>query len=347
MDQKIRRILIVRTDRIGDVILTLPMARVLKKHSPSVQIAFLIQRYTSEIVEGDPCVDRVLYYDDGEANLPFFQLVAALRTERFDAVFHTHPRFRLALMTWVAGIPVRVGTGYRWYSVLFNRKVFEHRKDARKHELEYNLTLLESVGCPVDYEGVAPTLEVRPQTLDSVKTFLSRLGVQRDERFIVVHPGSGGSAREWSAENFGVLGRRLSDLPKVRVVITGRGAEERIVDRVRELSGERALVIVDRLNLREFTALARLASLFIANSTGPLHIAAAVGTPVIGLYPQVTPLSAARWGPYTGRKTIFSPVARPIDCSKCVASGSSLCECMDTIDVEHVFQAARSYLPID
>src|SRR5713101_6106048 len=101
------------------------MARVLKKHSPSLRIAFLIQRYTSEIVESDPCVDQVLFYDDGERTLPFLRLAAALRAERFDAVFHTHPRFRLALMTRAAGIPVRVGTGYRWYSFLFNRKVYE------------------------------------------------------------------------------------------------------------------------------------------------------------------------------------------------------------------------------
>src|SRR5881628_2036198 len=102
------------------------MARALKNHVPSSSIAFLIQRYTSEIVEDNKDVDRILFYDDGQHPLPFFHLIASLRTERFQVVFHTHPRFRLALMTWLAGIPVRVGTGYRWYSFLFNRKIFEH-----------------------------------------------------------------------------------------------------------------------------------------------------------------------------------------------------------------------------
>ena len=82
MDQLFRRILIVRTDRIGDVILTLPMARAIKRHSPSVHVAFLIQRYTSEIVEGDSAVDQVVYYDDGERNLPFFTLAGGLRRDR-------------------------------------------------------------------------------------------------------------------------------------------------------------------------------------------------------------------------------------------------------------------------
>ena len=78
-----------------------------------------------------------------ECDVP--RLVAEVRTRNFDLVFHTHPSLRLALMTWLAGIPVRVGTGYRWYSFLFNRKVWEHRSDARFHELEYNLHLLNVV----------------------------------------------------------------------------------------------------------------------------------------------------------------------------------------------------------
>jgi lipopolysaccharide heptosyltransferase II len=347
LDQNFRRILIVRTDRIGDVILTLPMARVLKNHSPSVQIAFLIQRYTSEIIESNPDVDQVIYYDNGERTLPFFRLVAALRRERFDVVFHTHPMFRLALITRLARIPVRVGTGYRWYSILFNRKVFEHRKDARKHELEYNLDLLESVGCPAGRDGIVPTLEVGSESLSRVKEMLARLGVGREQQMVLLHPGSGGSARDWSADNFGLLGRRLAGLPHVRVVIAGSASEDLLVRRVWELSGKKALLLAEQLSLREYAALTKLASLFIANSTGPLHIAAAVGTPVIGLYPQVTPLNSTRWGPYTKKKTIFSPAGKPVDCSKCVSSGSATCECMDTIRVEDVFQAALSYLPND
>ena len=347
MDSNIRRILIVRTDRIGDVILTLPMARALKKNSPSARIALLIQRYTSEIVESDPAVDQIIHYDDGKRSLAFFDLVTMLRRERFDVVFHTHPRFRAALMTWFARIPIRVGTGYRWYSFLFNRKVFEHRKDAKKHELEYNLSLLGSVGVHTDGDTVALTLEVKPQTLDWVRHFLSRLGVREKERIVIIHPGSGGSARDWSAKNFGLLGRRIRTLPGVRVIITGGETEEILANQVRDLSGDGTIVVIDRLNLREYAALAKLASLFVANSTGPLHIAAGVGTPVIGLYPQIAPLSATRWGPYTQKKKIFSPVGMPADCTKCLASKVDACECMDSISVEQVFEAARAYLNSD
>ena len=104
MAHEFQRILIVRTDRIGDVILTLPMAEALKRRFPAVHIGMLIQRYTAEIVEASRAVDETLFYDDGKRPVPFFHLIASLRTGNFDAVFHTHPRFRLALVTWLAQI---------------------------------------------------------------------------------------------------------------------------------------------------------------------------------------------------------------------------------------------------
>jgi heptosyltransferase-3 len=345
LEKKFDRILIVRTDRIGDVILTLPMARVLKEHFPHARIAMLIQRYTAELVEDDPSVDQILFSDDVDGRaLSFFHLVQLLRTERFDVVFHTHPRLDLALVTWFAGIPNRVGTGYRYYSILFNRKVFEHRKDARYHELEYNLHLLDAVGCPRAKESIHPELNVRGDAKDAVKALLRARGINEDEQIVVLHPGSGGSARDWSARNFGLLGSRLLEIPNVRIVVTGSQLEQPLINEVQSVAGPTTVTLVDALNLRQYAALANMASVFIANSTGPIHIAAAVGTPVIGLYPHITPQSADRWGPYTDRKTIFSPVDKPMDCRKCLNGRTGTCECMDSISVDKVFEAAKKYL---
>jgi lipopolysaccharide heptosyltransferase II len=320
------------------------MAHVLKKRFPNATIAMLIRRYTSELVDDNRNVDQILFYDEGERPLPFFHLVATLRTENFDIVFHTYPRFRLALMTWFARIPIRVGTGYRWYSFLFNKRILEHRKDALKHELEYNLNLLSTVECPVDNEDITPSLEVKPQILDKVKNLLATYGIQKQDRIVILHPGSGGSARDWSSKNFGSLGQRLAQLPNMKVVVTGGKNEQKLVDDVCSIAGSSAIPLVNQLSLKEYAALVKLSALFIGNSTGPIHIAAAVGTPVVGLYPQVTALSAKRWGPYTSKKTIFTPQNKPPDCDECVKSKNGTCECMDSISVEIVYDAATNYL---
>src|SRR6185369_4106549 len=122
------------------------MARVLRARFPGAHVAMLIRRYTRELVEDCREVDHIHYYDDGGKLVPLVKLASMLRSCRFDIVFHTYPRFRLSLITWFAGIPVRVGTGYRWYSFLFNKKVYDHRKTAEHHELEYNLRLLDATG---------------------------------------------------------------------------------------------------------------------------------------------------------------------------------------------------------
>jgi len=169
-------------------------------------------------------------------------------------------------------------------------------------------------------------------------------GIGADDLLVILHPGSGGSARDWKRENFGALGRRLAALPHVKVLVVGREKERELVSFVCEMIGPSALPWIDRLSLRDYAALAHEASLFVANSTGPLHIAAAVGTRVIGLYSQIVALSAARWGPYASDAVVFAPVGKPADCSTCIAVKGHPCECMDSIRVEDVFEAATRFL---
>jgi heptosyltransferase-2 len=247
-------------------------------------------------------------------------------------------------MTFLAGIPVRVGTGYRWYSWLFNRRVYEHRKDARRHELEYNLNLLQAIGGEAAPGEFRPTMPVGELARERARSVLASIGIDPAETLVLLHPGSGGSARDWPWRRFGELARRLKALPSTRVVVTGGRGEKGLVERVLEVAGEGVLGLAEELDLRGFTGIIAKASLFVSNSTGPIHIAAAVGTPVIGFYPQVKPLGAERWGPYTDRRTIFTPEGRSPSCTDCVGAPGTDCACMDSIDVGRVYEAAVAAL---
>ncbi len=328
------------------------MAQVIKQQFPDAHVAMLIRKYTTELVEDNELVDQILYYDENGGVLkPFFKFVGVLQSRKFDVVIHTQPRPRLALATWLAAIPVRIGTGYRWYSFLFNKKMYEHRKTAQRHELEYNLHLLSVVGLhppeagKVDGLNVQPTLTVNSESANRIESLLNQLGIKSTEKIIVLHPGSGGSARDWSAKKFGELAQRLGNIPGIRVVITGKKNEEQLVNTVMSFAGSNAVPFINFDSLRDYAAMAKRATLFVANSTGPIHIAAAVGTYVIGLYPQLTALSATRWGPYTKHKTIFSPKNKPSDCKKCVHA--NVCECMESISVDEIFQEMKKQLGIN
>ncbi len=336
------RILVVRTDRIGDVVLTLPMVDILRLNYPDAYIAMMVRRYTSELVQNSTSVDETILYDDTKGLVPFCKTLKNLRRHKFDVAFIAYPRLRIALLLFLAGVKLRVGSGYRFYSLLFNKRIYEHRKDAKKHELEYNLSLLDAVGIPLK-KVEPPWILVGEELVQNVKQRLEKIGINSSDRIVIIHPGSGGSSRDWDIEKFAELGKILSKIQNVKIVITGGLNEHQLVENLKRAIGGNVVGKAGEFSLLEFAALAKLAQLLISNSTGTIHIAAAVGTHVIGFYPQITALSQQRWGPYTEKKKVFTPSGKPADCNKC-NKGEIKCECMDTISVDEVFKAVKNFL---
>ena len=339
-ERSFENVLIIRTDRIGDVVLTLPMIPVLREGIHGIKVSMLLRSYTSALVEGFTGLDQIIAYDTSGVQKSFLALLGELRAHRFDLVVVSHPTLRIALLTALAGIPVRVGSGYRWYSFLFNKRIFEHRKTAEKHEAEYNISLLQAVGLRV---SSVPRIELAlPSSAhESVAEELRRLGIGASEIFIVLHPGSGGSARDWSAENFGSLAKLLA-FDGFKVVVTGSAAEQDLVNQVLTVAGGAAVGSVGQMPLKVLAAFIRRSQLFVSNSTGPLHIAAAVGTPVIAFYPPIRECSPRRWGPLTEQKVVFS--ADNTLCPRCTGGPCQGNECMDQITVTEVLEAARGLL---
>ncbi|MEW6510493.1 MAG: glycosyltransferase family 9 protein [Bacteroidota bacterium] len=337
------RILVVRTDRLGDVVLTLPLLPILRNRFPDAYIAMLVSSYAGGIVEGHPALNEHLTYDKEGARIPMGAMVSRLREGRFDTAVVVHPTARLALLIWLARIPVRIGSGYRWYSVLFNRRVYTHRKTAERHELEYNLELLDRLGCTT--RGVPPqfTIPVPAEAHRRVNELLAGHGIEEKARLAVVHPGSGGSAREWPLESFGGLARILIDVHGMEVIVTGSPNESEQARSVVAATQERAHNLAGMLGLKELASLLGRSSLLVGNSTGPLHMAVAMGTPVLGFYPQIPVMGPRRWGPYTERARVLVP-DRPVDCSECKSVRGRSCSCMASITVDAAAAAVAELL---
>jgi ADP-heptose:LPS heptosyltransferase len=338
----LRKILLIRTDRIGDVMLSLPMLPLIKEQFPLASITVMVQSYTRELVDGHSCVDDVLIYDAPTSVSSFLAWARMLRRRGFDAVILPYPRFRLSLLAYAAGIPLRIATGYRWYSFLFTHKIFEHRKDARHHELEYNLHLLSVMG--IDSSAKKITFEL-PQSADAEKTvsaFLSANRIAPGESFAVLHPGSGGSARDWSAGKFSALGNRLQSDMGLKIVVTGGAQEARLVHQVCGSIQPTPASSAGEFSLTELAALVKRARLFVSNSTGPLHIAAAVGTPVAAFYPPIRQCSPTRWGPWTDKKIIFEGNNRT--CPLCKGGPCRSDVCMNQITVDTVEEGIKLLL---
>jgi lipopolysaccharide heptosyltransferase II len=333
-EERLQNIIVVRTDRIGDVILTLPTVEALKSSFPAARVTMLVRSYTSGLAEG---ISDILLYDREGKTRHFFDMLSELRHAQFDIAVVAYPRFRIALLLWWAGIPVRVGSGYRWYSFFFNRRVYEHRKTIEKHESEYNLSFAKAIGCKIPDKPLA-RLVITEREKQTAQTIRLKLGLKDSDKLILIHPGSGGSARDWKPEHFAQLAIELSKR-RFCVVITGGETEAELVKRVVQDAGGGVKSFISTLSLKEFAALIQTAKLFVANSTGPLHIAAAVGVPVIGFYPPVRVMSPKRWGPLSDKKYIFVP--DPAQCLRCKGGDCQGNDCMEQIKVNHVVEAVE------
>lgn len=333
MSNQPKNILIVRTDRIGDVVLSLPLARIIKEKYPEAKVTFLVREYTKALVFNNPFIDEVITLEENQSKVLIHKNVKKIKEKNFDTAIIVYPTFKISLIIFLSGIKIRIGSGYRLYSFLFNRKVFEHRKNAAKHELEYNLSLLSEIGIENSggIDNVSFDITVGKSSLNKVEEILKSYGISEREKFIIIHPGSGGSAVDLPIEKFKELIKLLTE-KNYKIVLTGSENETEICS---ELSLNKFVVnLAGKFNLEELIALISRCSLLVANSTGPIHIAAALNKYTFGFYPKVKVCSAQRWGPYTNKKFIYEP---ELDCKDCTIEQCEKLSCMNTINVSKVY----------
>lgn len=298
MSHTLQRIIVSRTDRIGDVVMSLPSFASLKKCFPRSELIALVREYTSDVAGSFRHIDSVMTYDPGES---VFETARKLRDRQADAILFLYPRDKLSVAALLAGIPIRVGTAYRWYSLLFNRRVHEHRKVSTKSEAEYNLSIIRAIGCTA--AEMDARLEIDEGAKSAARRFIDR---NRLGRFVAIHPGSGGSATDWDGAKFRELCRLITTDPDIHVVITGSKAEKELCSAVAK-GIQRCVNSAGEFTLKEFIAFLSFAGVFVSNSTGPIHLAASVGVPVVGLYPNNKPMTPERWAPISDTKIILTP----------------------------------------
>ena len=301
-----KRFLLVRTDRVGDTILTLPAVTALRKKYPESFISFLAQPYTIPLIEQYEGIDLLLTYEP-EGRHRGWQGVLNLGNQlgnlNFDVVMLFYPRPELAFSLWLAKIPLRIGTGFRWYSFLLNKRIYEHRKDCRKHESEYNLSLLDSL---LPEQTTKPEYNFKKSSPEPWwEEFSKELNCPN---YGIVHPGSGDSAPNLNAEQYILIIRLLLENTSWSVLLTGVSEEEKLIGELAAgFPEERVKKSAGRFSLAQLFSIIRNSSLVVTNSTGPLHMANAAGTPLLGFFCPAKPHTPDRWGPYDQQKWVVTP----------------------------------------
>ena len=338
-----KNILIVRTDRVGDVVLTFPMIYLLKKNIPDSNIFFMVSGYTKDLLEYDKNINELIILDKS-----FIKNYLNLKKYKIDIAIIASPNFILAFLFFLARIPIRVGTAYRWYSFFFNKRHFEHRKYGNKHELEYNFNLLKELNIDVEYNINYP-ISINEIDKSRVDSFIDFLG--KKIKLITIHPGSGGSALDLPFNKMKELLIEINKIKDVKICLTGLDKEAEQINQLNSSINNNALCFINKLNLRELAYLIKKSRIFISNSTGPIHLAANVGTSIIGFYPPVKAMSVERWGPYTNKRFIFIPEKRYnsnylVDgyCKKCKREKCEYYNCMNYLSIDNIMKKINELL---
>jgi heptosyltransferase-3 len=340
MIDEIKNILIVRTDRIGDLVLTLPLAELIKKHLHDCSVSFFIRNYTKDILYNHPYIDEVVELKEENGSINFFDNLKQISAKKYDTCIIVNPTFKISILLFLSGIKKRIGTGYRWYSFLFNSRVFEHRKFAEKHELEFNVRMLQKIGINenINTENVNYNLQINNESLSYVEKIFVEENINISKPIVIIHPGSGGSSIDLPMNKYKELVEKINN-EDIQIIITGDEKEYEICKRL--VVTNEIKNFAGKFNLSQLIALISKSSLFISNSTGPIHIAAALGKFTVGFYPKILSCSKERWGSYTKNKLEYVP---QIDCENCNRRQCENLHCMDSINIDEVLEDIKKIL---
>lgn len=345
-----KNILCVRLDSLGDVLMTTPAIRALKESGRERRMTLLTSPAGASVAALVPEIDSVLVYEapwlkataPRADSQPEYVMADQLRQMAFDAavIFTVYSQNPLpsAFLCYLADIPLRLAHCRENPYQLLTTWLPESEPDKLlRHEVRRQLDLVAAVGCRTTDERMS--LRRPAHARRRVEALLGELGLQQDRPWVVIHPGASAPSRRYPPESFAAVARQLVLEKGWPLVFTGTGGEVDLVEGIRRAANVPAYSLAGQLNLGEMVALVSLAPLLIANNTGPAHIAAAVGTPVVDLYALTNPQHMP-WA--VSSRVLFHNVP----CKYCY---KSVCpeghhNCLRLVTPESVVQAAAELL---
>ena len=330
-------LLIIKLRYIGDVLLATPTLRALKAARPDVRITMMVNRGTEGVLSGNPDIDEILVLDKGSVAAQW-RLIVELRRRRFDTVLDLTDGDRSAFLSWISGASVRIGFNdeHRRRGICYSAVV--PPQPGLRHRIDRDLAALKPLG--IHARETPPSLWLTGEDDTAADQLLNRLGLSRDQPIMIVQPGARYWFKAWPAERFAELADRLANDYGFQVLIGGSREEEALAQRIQATARTSPVSIAGLTTLKQFASIAKRAALFVGNDSGAMHIAAAVGTPMVALF---GPSNPDEWGPHGGRMMILY---KGLDCRACFHPTCERGElnCMQQLSVEAVYAASSQLL---
>ena len=347
-------ILIVKLSAIGDVVHTLPSLAALRRFYPQAHITWVIEEAAADLIEGHPYLDRVLVsrrkhwqqdlkkgcFNKNIREIIFF--VNALRDRSYDLVIDFHGLFKSAVLVWLSGGARKLGfdSMQEGSGLFYTEKIPE---DMGKHAVDRYLDFPAYMGAKSgEAYGVNTPEFLIPaddRNIQKVSALLSKSHLDIDEPFVAINPVALWDTKLWREDRFAMLADRIAGELNIPVVITGSALEKPYAESIiKEVKTAKVVDLTGQTTLKDLASLYRRAAVVVTTDSGPMHIAAAVGTPVVALFGPTDP---RRTGPYGFGHTV---IRKTLPCSPCFLKQCRTRECMEGITVEEVLEVVKEKL---
>ena len=340
------RILIIKLRAIGDVVMATPVIENLRLAYPDTFLVFLTEEASADILAGNPFLDEVLLLPRRTwSALPLLmrwraqvRFYRTLRARRFDLVIDLFGNPRSAILSLLSGARHRLGYAFRMRKYCYTQLI--RPRGGEVHEVEVHLDAVRALGVPTPISQ--PRVYVPEQAAQRAMNWMTSSGIADGERLIGLNPGGGWSVKRWPPERFAVLAARLITNYNVRIVLFWGPGEEPLVEAIRRQMSHPVLSI-PAVSLSEMMAFLKHLALLISNDSGPMHIAAALCVPTIGIFGPTNPFLQGPYGP-SGRAVREESVAC-LGCNQVTCAIGNIC--MTHLAPETVFSAVQSYFEQD
>jgi lipopolysaccharide heptosyltransferase II len=310
-----KRILIARTDRLGDVVLTTPVIKLLRREFPDAYIAFMVRPYTKDVLINNKDIDEVITYDKDQGQQSFVDTVKFamnLRKKQFDMAIAMHPTNRVHMIMFIAGIPVRIGYD-RKLSGLLTKRIIHRKQEGTFHEVEYNFKMLENAGISTENADPIPYMFTGSEEKKYVDSIFLDKGLT--EKVVAIHAGASCESKRWPVERFAEVCRDILKNYGCDIVLIGGPDTSEINAKISEITKAKIHDMTGRFSVGELAEFLRRCKLLISNDSGPVHIATAVDTPVLSIFGRSSAgLSPTRWKPIGDRNIVIHGNAGCDDC---------------------------------
>lgn len=350
MFQGIERILVIKLRHIGDVLLTVPTLRAVRENYPKAYIAVMVSAGTEAMLTENRLIDEVIVFDRSVNRESFFSrvrkelvFVAGLRKKKFDLVIDLTTGDRSAILSVLSGARYRLAADPRGKGFLGKRFFYTHlrRLNEKSHTVEQNLQIVQQIGSDTADRSIS--LEIPQAASAAVEALFQRHGVVESALKVHLHPTSRWLFKCWRDDAMASLIDLLSERAQAQVVLTcgPSRAEEEKARKIFDLSRFKPVDLIGKTTLKELAAVSKRCDLFIGVDSAPMHIAAAVGTPVVALF---GPSGEVHWEPWGDGHRV---VAKEMSCRPCGQAGcdnSGRSECLETLSVGEVWEAVQKQM---